>query len=322
MSHELSFYTDADGQKKAEMTYTGATPWHKFGTACNNLMTAEEVLKNAHLDWLVGKIPLYSSDGRMAKGINAIERRDTGAFLGYVGDQYIPFQNIDAFNFFDNIVSRDEAVYETAGALFGGSKVWIMARLPDYLRVGDDDKILKYLLLSTSHDGTARIRGKVTPTRVVCWNTMQITMRGAGESVSIHHKGDVNAKVSAAGKMLSIANKLYEDLGKIFNQMAMKKVAIDQSFQYFERLFPVFVNSQGVSNLESRNEIIEQVVNLRESGKGTEMARGTLWGDYQAVVEYVDYYKPFRKEHTQLNNILFDSKLKNEAYQLAVDLLN
>ncbi len=40
----------------------------------------------------------------------------------------------------------------------------------------------------------------------------------------------------------------------------------------------------------------EECMVLHETGKGSDMARGTLWGAYNAVTEYVDHHKEYRGE--------------------------
>ena len=84
-------------------------------------------------------------------------RTDTEQVLGVVGKDYEVVQNADAFSFFDAIVGGDGILYETAGALGKGERIFITAKLPGYIRVGSDDVIEKYLFLSISHDGFGSI---------------------------------------------------------------------------------------------------------------------------------------------------------------------
>src|SRR6266498_1495706 len=72
-------------------------------------------------------------------------RTDTDQVLGVVGKDYEIVQNKDAFTFFDAIVSGDGIMYETAGALGKGERIFITAKLQDYIKVGSDDLIEKYL---------------------------------------------------------------------------------------------------------------------------------------------------------------------------------
>lgn len=98
-------------------------------------------------------------------------RTDNGAVLGVVGKDYQIVQNRDAFLFFDSIVGGDGIMYEIAGALGKGERIFITAKLPGYIEVGNNDLIEKYLFLTTSHDGSGSITAAFTPVRIVCANS-------------------------------------------------------------------------------------------------------------------------------------------------------
>jgi hypothetical protein len=57
------------------------------------------------------------------------ERGEEEAIFGQVGAEYEPLQNTDAFQFFDPMIKKREAFYESAGALYHGKCVWVMAKL-------------------------------------------------------------------------------------------------------------------------------------------------------------------------------------------------
>lgn len=119
--------------------------------------TSAEAIKHAGLNYHVEKRPLFTYDSENHKGnpetdliIPEIEvpnfyatvRTDTGQVLGVVGKDYEVVQNVNAFEFFDAIVGgKDGILYETAGALGKGERIFITAKLPDYIRVGKDDLI-------------------------------------------------------------------------------------------------------------------------------------------------------------------------------------
>lgn len=103
-------------------------------------------------------------------------RTDNDAVIGAVGKDYQIVQNRDAFSFFDSMVSGDGILYETAGAFGKGERIFITAKLPDYIRVGNDDLIEKYLFLTTSHDGSGSITAAFMPIRIVCNNTLNAAM--------------------------------------------------------------------------------------------------------------------------------------------------
>jgi uncharacterized protein DUF932 len=54
------------------------------------------------------------------------------------------------------------------------------------------------------------------------------------------------------------------------------------------------------------------------------MAKGTLWGAYNAVTEYVDHYRGARVDETQrLKSMWFGAgeRIKKHAFRIAADML-
>src|SRR3546814_20848068 len=84
-------------------------------------------------------------------------------------------------------------MYETAGALGNGERIFITAKLPDYIRVGGDDLIEKYLFLTTSHDGSGSITAAFTPIRIVCANTLNAAMPRQSNTIKIRHTSGAKA---------------------------------------------------------------------------------------------------------------------------------
>ena len=64
-----------------------------------------EVLQASELDYVVRKEQLYLGDGTVAKDVYATVRdtKDGPQVLGHVGKQYTVLQNIDAFNFLQDV---------------------------------------------------------------------------------------------------------------------------------------------------------------------------------------------------------------------------
>src|SRR5690606_26120621 len=102
----------------------------------------------------------------------APEAGDDEVLLGVVSHAYEPLQNTQAFDFFDSIVDRKEAFFETAGALGQGERVWVLAKLPDVIEIVRGDDCCRYLLLSNTHTGQGSVIVKFTSVRVVCQNTL------------------------------------------------------------------------------------------------------------------------------------------------------
>ena len=127
-------------------------------------------------------------------------------------------QNTDAFSFFDAIVCGEGMQYETAGALGNGEKIFITAKLPDYIKVGKDDLIEQYLFLTTSHDGAGSITAAFTPIRIVCNKTLNAAMRNHSNAFKIRHTANAKERLEEAHKLMGITNILGLKLKTIFNQ--------------------------------------------------------------------------------------------------------
>ena len=299
-------------------------PWQRLGTVLDHPATAEEAINSCGLDYEVQKRRLRA----VLKGRGQVDvpnhfatvRMDTGRVLGVVGNRYEVVQNTESFRFFDPLVSRDEAVYETAGVIDGGRAMWLLAKLPDYIRIGKrGDPIQKYLLLVNSHDGSSQIRCKLTPVRVICKNSLSMALAGADQEVKIRHTAQAPAKLEEAHQLLGLWNSLYLQLDYIFNRMALKKISAKQLQEYVQALVPNNADAENTTRTENqRSKILE----LHESGIGTEIHRGTLFGAYNAVTEYVDH-QDAKDPAKHLKSIWFGSgdRLKQRAFSLAEDLL-
>ena len=89
------------------MMYVREKPWHGLGTLVPEAPTSADALRFAGLDWSVRQEPVFNSRGGIIKGYKSNVRDTDGSVLGIVGDRYKVVQNIDAFNFTDDLIGGD-----------------------------------------------------------------------------------------------------------------------------------------------------------------------------------------------------------------------
>jgi phage/plasmid-like protein (TIGR03299 family) len=308
---------------KPSMMYVGEVPWHRLGTRLDKPATAAEAIEAAGLGFTVERMRLKTQAPELpVEGHFATVRTDTMDVLGVVGSRYTPIQNKDAFTMFDALVGEGEAIYHTAGALGKGERIWLLAKLPDYIRVNGDDIVEKFLLLTNSHDGSGTVRVKLTPIRVVCENTLTIALAGAEQEVCIRHTANAQIKLKEAHEVLGLSNWLYTELNRIFSQMNDKKVNGREMKDYVRAIFP---EPPRVYHRSHAAKIQEKVIELAETGAGAELTKGTLWGTYNAVMEFVDHCRPANAdEASRLKSIWFGSgeRIKKLAFRVAMGMLN
>ena len=135
--------------------------WHNLGQIVTEAMTSKQAIELAGLNYFVSKTDAVADiDGKLISIHDkyVTYRKDTGLPLGIVGARYEVVQNQDAFLFFDSITEAGAAMYETAGALGNGERIFISAKMPDFINIaGTDDNTEVYVLLTSSHDGSGSV---------------------------------------------------------------------------------------------------------------------------------------------------------------------
>jgi len=293
------------------------TAWHDIGVRVETEQTAEEAIKLANLNYNVIQSPLYANEQKIDDYV-AITREDNKAILGITSPKYKIVQNIGAFSFFDSIVGEGQAVYHSAGALGQGEKIWILAKLPNDIIVNKDDVVEKYLCLSNSHDGKSSLRMYFTPVRVVCQNTLNMSMADAKNGIAIRHTGNIKFKVEEARRILGISIDYYKQYEQIVKQLEEKPLTVEQVEGYFDKLLGI----DETEDVSTRKENIKSdLLSLFEGGRGQKTGNiHSAWKAYNSVTEYADHYatiKNLEEDKTnKLKNIWFGTgaKLKEKAF--------
>ena len=318
----------ATANGRTAMMYTGEVPWHGLGTRLEEPATAREAIEAAGLNFLAELKGIQTADGLPVPQRKAVVRSDTNDILGVVGNSYVPVQNHQAFGFLDAVAADGRIRYHTAGALGRGERVWMLAKLPDDIRVKNSDDITEqYLLLSNSHDGSSSLRVFFTPIRVVCANTLAIAAgKGRGQGISIVHKGNLAAKVRQAQEVLGLAKRFYDDVHAQIDLLARHYPNARQLEAFFKQLYPD--PPEGESS-RVRNVRLE-MMRLFEEGRGHDIpqVRHTTWAALNAVTEYVDHFRSTRgtshrdRVSNRLESAWFGSgaRLKQRAWESALEM--
>lgn len=292
--------------------------WHGLGQVVETYPTSAEALKFAGLDFEVEKLPNIHrlNDGTEITSQTSFftYRPDTGAVLGdRLGKDYQVVQNTDAFAFFDSIVGGDGIMYETAGALGKGERIFITAKLPDYIRVGNDDLIEKYLFLTTSHDGFGSITAAFTPIRIVCNNTLNQAMQNHSNAVKIRHTTNAQDRLKEAHKVLGISNTLSAELEQLFNHWAKVQITDREVKRLIE--LAMCPNKETLQALQTgeQDELSSYFVNMCEdvfayaqTSPTQQQATtvGTVFGAYNAVTGYFQNVRNYKDEEAKFKSIM------------------
>jgi phage/plasmid-like protein (TIGR03299 family) len=301
MAHELTRKPNGS----YEFAYTGSAPWHQLGNYQAEVMTKEQLMTAAGLDFLVIPEAIHRPTGEVIEGFVNNTRSDTGESLGVVSNGYRLIQVGDCLQFVDTLINTAGAKYHTGGSIRRGRHIFAAAKLPTSHMVVPDDVVDHYLLMVNAYDGSMGLHLRWTDIRVVCANTETAALgQNANYQYTVHHVGDINAQLQQARQALGMATKYFEVANQTYKAMAA--VDINQlSIEKFLNGFLPFtavgdkatsksaqVEDQGILKARSR---IQQLV---EIGVGTEIpgVKGSVWGLYNAATEWIDHVRTAKKD--------------------------
>ena len=299
MAHEIE---EKDGV--ARMMFVGKLPWHRLGQKVETEVTSGAAIKLAGLDWEVSKQPIFLKGEQVIDDIpvvgkeidfrKAIVRDEDKSILGIVGATYEPIQNSECFDFMDEVIGEGRAVYHTAGSLFGGRHIFMVVKFTDTINIGPD-LIDKYVLLSSSHDGSKAVQMKVTPIRVVCANTLSVALRNTSGTFSIRHTKSYKQKVVEARQALNLADQYYDFMEQQFNALLETEMNKLEMEQFVSTLIPNTIDKNGnARKSKRREESREKVCELFVAGQGQKEVANTRWAAYNAVTEFIDHNRSTR----------------------------
>ena len=160
------------------MAYAGEVPWHGLGVSVSNDLTPRQMMEKAGLDWSVEKVPTYAKvgDEEIPTGVEALVRSSDNKVLTQVGENWNPVQNEEAFDFFSEYCLAGDMEMHTAGSLKGGQMVWALAKIKESFDILGGDQVDQFLLFSNPHMYGKSIDIRFTPIRVVCNNTLTLSL--------------------------------------------------------------------------------------------------------------------------------------------------
>ncbi|MBF0231991.1 MAG: DUF932 domain-containing protein [Desulfamplus sp.] len=326
-----------------EMFYYGDVPWHGEGKKLDKPANCEEAISAGGLDWEVGMTALCTDEqpSSPVKSRLAIVRQDRekghrNRVLGVAHKGFRPLQNREGIKIFDSIFGKGKHVYHTGGYLGSGEVVWVMAKLQKEIKVTNKDHVNTYALFTNSHNGSIAIDFRLTTVRVVCQNTLSMALKDKDKRTFFKraHQGNYEGLQQNVETFFSDTLKAADDLEVQFKQMMEIKFKDDQINSYLKNLFPEpikparadvdnRVNGLYLARVKKAKDARNKISNLRLNGKGSEIkgVKESLWGTFNAVLEFVDHHEKNSKNSIASNLFGIGASLKRKAYEQALDCL-
>lgn len=291
MAHQLTI--SASGV--AAMAYVGETPWHGLGQQLPSDASIDEWRKAAGLDFqIISANMLYSvnlpdqpEQILAVEGQRVLHRSDNGAALGRVSSLYKVVQPEVVLGFFNDLSNEWGYKLETAGTLFGGRTIWALARTRMDDEVVPGDMLKTYILLTTCCDGNSPTIAQYTSVRVVCNNTLQMSLAGAYAAravvrhTSIFEPGKVFLELGLKGP------EVFETFMTRMRTEANRSITIQAAEKIIEEIF----HRNGATDPKKATGFSTIMSMFNGGGIGATMdgVAGTGWGLINAVTQWTDH---------------------------------
>ncbi|OOL35277.1 DUF932 domain-containing protein [Pseudomonas sp. FSL W5-0299] len=314
------------------MAYVGATPWHGLGSQLSPKQPLEVWQQEAGMDWQIQESPVrFMADAVGHLGTihtfpeqKVLYRSDSKEALSVVSQRYQVVQPREVLEFYRDLTERSGYELETAGVLKGGRKLWALAKTGQSTAIKGNDVVNGYVLLATSCDGTLATTATPTTVRVVCNNTLTISLSGATRAIKVPHSTRFDSQ--AVKKQLGIAVSQWDEFMYRIRALAERKVQWTEAMSFFMEVLCDTSAYDPIPNVLPNKRAMEKVQSLYESkGRGSEMesARGTAWGLLNAVTEYVDHERRARSTEYRMDSAWFGqgAVIKQKALDAALQLV-
>lgn len=341
-------------------------PWASgIGKNVSDCHTAQEVMEKAGLNFTVNKCDLVAKmpfsingDNKVNENIGEFSRNgliyrecpnaygtyrtDTNVPLGLVKAKYEVIQNNDAFSFFNGVIGEGKAQWDRAGMFGYGHKIFVSAKLPTIMKVGNDI-IDNYLVFSNSHDGSSSINILFSPIRVICTNMLNSAIQSSESYIRIRHTQTAKEKLERGAEVLRIACEQAKSSEQLYNALLTIKMTDEQVMSYIANLQLTDAERAALYEYDSKNGIkklfnkeyltmeatnisvrkANTIINMFEyymDGIGQKHISGTAWGAYNAITGFYSNVANLEGEK-RVDSLLYGGASRNSQKAL-VDAIN
>lgn len=313
MSHEIE-----------TMAYAGETPWHGLGVSVADDLTPMQMMQKAGVDWRVESVPTTAFFGSdiIPTGSNALIRESDHKVLApFIGADWEPVQNSEAFNFFNEYCAAGDMEMHTAGSLKDGQIVWVLAKIKESFDALPGDQVDNFFLFTNPHQYGKSLNVRMTPIRVVCNNTLQMSLSSKSvNEVSLNHRRKFDAEL--VKQQLGIAHEKFDQYKEFAQFLANKKAKSADVLQFMNRSFP-HSNTGGkeVKDYSDLSPTAKRAFDVIETQPGAEFAMGTWWNALNAVTFVADH-ELGRSDDARLTSAWYghNAKRKLVAVNAAIEM--
>lgn len=215
--------------------YTAVPAWHGLGQVIPGGITSiDDVIRLGQLNVPAISIPVpdYQVPGLpgafKAPGQFILANGNTGEYWGMVGKVH---KNVDvrtSFEFMENLLAEG-VIWETAGLMGGGRRVFISAKVPGGIVIdakGVNDYTELFMVVQDPRDGSGAYKVMLTPWRPFCQNTNRLALADAVAVASLRHTTGLAGRIEKTRLTLGMSVKYAEQFAAEGTVLARTKTSM------------------------------------------------------------------------------------------------
>jgi phage/plasmid-like protein (TIGR03299 family) len=311
------------------------------------LTNIDECRRAAGLDWEPATEPQYRvrSMGMGAEsvepvdGLKYVTRGPGGPVLGSLSESYHLFSNAELFGVAETIgvaaLERGREVrFLAGGEVAGGKRVYLLADLGTYEIPGDPSPHVRYMTLLSSHNGGGSVKVLGTDFRWFCTNAVraaEMQAAASGAAFSFRHTARIAKRLEDSRKAITAALLQHDKIAQATAEMLAVKIDARDASAYLRQFALAQVAVKGDrtrTEQAGRSAARANAVDKLEGDLAAildsptcEGIRGSAYGPFAAVVEYLDNVRPAVSPDTRFDRtMVYTERGKSLAYQLARDV--
>lgn len=219
------------------------------------------------------------------------------AVVGSTGRRFTPIQNRDAFAVAMDLMKAGATIGGLADIRHGGASFLALDLHRDMTvtvkRHADVTSL--NLLIVNGHDGNSALTFALTPVRIACTNALQGAIRGADRVWKMSHTPNAEQRVTLARESIIKAAGFAEAFQAKAQKMANQRMVDAEFAKIVANLPGLKVADDAAGKVADRKrETQAGIISLYRESPTLDGIRGTVWGGYNALTEYLDHYRPVK----------------------------
>jgi len=304
-------------------------PWESFGTKVNPNDAPQEMLEKAGLAWGVKKVPNYvhlREKGKFAKtiptgGYTLIRDSDNSVLSPYIGDEWEPVQNIEAFESITEFVRSAGMKMDTVGSIRNGQYVWALVKVGESFDVGLGDIVDSYMLVTVPHVYGKSLDLRLTPIRRISNNTLIFPLgeNSGAVSYSTAHNNGINP--AKAARVLEKARSKFGEYHEVADFLVSKKFNTKMLLEYCSKIFPKTSGKTVVRGFDDLSRNAQEAYRLVSYQPGFDLSPETAWQALNSVIYVIDHIQGHNAENRLYNQWWgYNVQRKQRAMKLALQI--